>query len=332
MPYAFLNTNGDVLGLSSTDISLATYQTDFDPTATERIVGAPDGLITKYRAGKWGNPDWYSRKTSGDGTHIDDYSNIDVPPVYDLPLTPVEIKNAVFEQDGKQVIVPTPAPLHSYTWYTSKGDVLDPIARGEGTSARITYDASETGVKTVELVFAEAVYIHDGEFSWNPVAEFDGTDYFSIYIGFNATSITPNPGGTGNCTLVDGYIIIPAAGNGDYDVDLSAAVPIPDNSGPWVVNEKTEEIKVYTDDSSLNLYDKRIVLLLVAPDPIYLVRNVNLGSPRGIFEIDAYLVEWMSRHWKLGMEVSKTKSPASAVEINALAMLFRWSATSNGAV
>lgn len=244
---------------------------------------------------------------------------------------PVTIDGARFDSDGKQVIVPTPAPSGSYTWYTSKGDQLDPLSRGEGQLARITYDALETGVKTVELEFSEAVYIHDGEINWRGIADFDGTDHFSVYVKFGVSTVVPNGGGTGNCTLIDGYIIVPAGGAGDYDVDLVAACPIPSSAGPWVVNERTEEITVYVEDLELGKYDQRVVLLLVTPSPLYLVRNVSMGSPRGVFEIDAYLVEWLSKHWKLGMEVHKTLSPANPVEMNGIIMLFRWNATANGA-
>jgi hypothetical protein len=244
---------------------------------------------------------------------------------------PVTIEGSRFDSDGKQVIVPTPAPAGSFTWYTSAGDQLAPLKRGEGTPTRITFAAAETGMKTVELDFAEGVYIHDGEISWRGVDDFDGTDTFSVYVKFDQTNITPNGGGTGNCTLYNGYLILPMAGDGDYDVDLAAACPIPSSSdGQWVVNEKTEEITVYVDGQTLGKYDQRCVLLYgITPQNLYLIRNVSMGSPRGIFEIDAYLVEWMSKHWKLGMEVNKVKSPVAAVEMNGIIMLFRWKATTD---
>lgn len=248
---------------------------------------------------------------------------------------PVTIDGARFDPDGKQVIVPTPAPAGSFTWYTSHGDQLDPLARGGGPGAHITFNASETGTDNIEIQFAEAVYIHDGEINWNSPEDFDGTDSFSVYVKFceSSGSLTPNPGGTGNCTLIDGYLIVPAGGAGDYDVDLATACPIPSSQGPWVVDEKTEEITVYNASVGTGKYGQRIVLMAgYTPSPLYLVRNVAMGSPRGIFEIDAYLVEWVSRHWKVGLEVVKTKSPANAVEINGVIMLFRWNATVNGAV
>ena len=97
-----------------------------------------------------------------------------------------------------------------------------------------------------------------------------------------------------------------------------------------MVNEKTEIITVYVDGQILGKYDMRCVLLYnVTPQSLYLVRNVSMGSPRGIFEIDAYLVEWMSRHWKLGMEVNKVNSPTTTVEMNGVIMLFRWKATTD---
>jgi len=249
------------------------------------------------------------------------------------PATDVKIDGARIDRDGKQVIVPTPAPGGSFTWYTSKGDQLDPLKRGEGTPVRITFAATETGTKFIELEFAESVYVHDGEINWKNTDDFNGEDFFSVYIKFGSSDVTPNGSGTGNCTIIDGYIIYPMDGNGDYDVDLTAACPIPSSQGPWVVNERTEEITVYQEEQERGKYDRRIVLLYgVVPPPMYLVRNVTMGSPRGIFEIDAYLVEWVSHHWKMGMELVKVKEPVNEVEINGVIMLFRWDATTNGAV
>ena len=250
------------------------------------------------------------------------------------PATEVNLEGARFDKDGKQVIVPTPAPNGSFTWYTSRGDVLDPVGRGAGTEARITYAATETGIKTVELQFAESVYIHDGEINWKPIDEFDGTDYFSVYVKFcQSDDLTPNPG-AGNCNITNPPYIDPAPNNdGDYDIDLETACPIPSSSGPWLVNERTEEITVYDEEVGRGKYGTRCMLLTgYTPPPIYLVRNLSMGSPRGIFEIDAYLVEWLSHHWKLGMEVEKVKEPTVEVEINGILMLFRWSSTLNGAV
>ncbi len=204
------------------------------------------------------------------------------------------------------------------------------MARGEGEPARIIYNTAETGGKNVELSFAEAVYIHDGEINWRGIEDFDGTDYFSVCVKFGQTDVAVNPGGTGNCILHQGYLILPADSNGDHDVDLTAACPIPSSAGQWIINEKTEEITVYTDEQTLGKYDQRIVLMTgIIPPPLYLIRNVSMGSPRGIFEIDAYLVEWVSHHWKLRMEVTKVKSPTNPVEMNGVLMLFRWKTTTN---
>jgi len=248
-----------------------------------------------------------------------------------LPATasPVTIAGARFDSDGKQVIVPTPAPSGSYTWYTSQGDVLDPLARGEGQLARVTFAAAETGVKTVELVFSEAVYIHDGEINWRGIEDFDGTDHFSVYVKFGQSDdLTPNPG-AGNCNISAPFII-PANGDGDYDIDLDTACPIPSSQGQWIVSEKTEVITPYVEGQTMGKYDQRIVLMTgYTPPNMYLVRNLSMGSPRGIFEIDAYMVEWISKHWKLGMEVDKVKSPTNPVEMSGIIMLFRWHATTD---
>jgi hypothetical protein len=278
---------------------------------------------------------WFKDALSaGDQTILDGIvANHSGEPLPDA-AKPVTIDGARFDKDGKQVIVTTPADSGAFTWYTSRGDILPPaLARGEGTEARITYAASATGIEIVELQFAESVYVHDGEINWKSIDEFDGSDHFSVYVKFDQTDVVVNPGSTGNCNVIDGYLIIPAAGDGGWDVDLDAACPIPSSAGPWVVNERTEAITIYTEGQDLGKHGQRIVLMTgIIPPDLYLVRNVAMGSPRGVFEIDAYLVEWVSSHWKIGMEVNKVKSPNAEVEINGVIMLFRWNGTTNGAV
>ena len=80
MNYAFLNASGDVLGLSTSDISVEQAQSK-NPDISERIENAPEGLLLKTTVSS-SQPD-YSRKTSGDGTHIEDYTEVPgtIPPV-----------------------------------------------------------------------------------------------------------------------------------------------------------------------------------------------------------------------------------------------------------
>jgi len=253
---------------------------------------------------------------------------------------PVSIYQARYDSDSKQVMVITPAPRGSFTWYTSRGDVADPLERGAGEKALITISGGAApGVYTKELQFAGdgGVYIHDGEMAWRneagTVEGFGGEDEVSIYIKFPATTdFSENGGGTGNCNLypIGGpyNAIVPAAGDGGYDVDLDKAVPVPDSSGVWVVNEKTGVIQPYMGDTGD--FDVKCSLLDFTPPIFYLICKVGMVRSPGVFEIDAYLVEWVSRHWKICMDVDKKVVPSTRCQVGAWLMLFRWDATING--
>lgn len=73
----YLDASGDVLGVARemeghTPVSLAAFQ-EVEPTATERVPGAPMHLTHKGRAVFEG---WSHRRTSGDGTQLAHYSKI----------------------------------------------------------------------------------------------------------------------------------------------------------------------------------------------------------------------------------------------------------------
>lgn len=251
-----------------------------------------------------------------------------------VPLDPdpesVVISGARYDEDKKQVVVITPAPRGSYTWYTSFGDVTDPLNRGGGDPARITYTVSGTGTKNVHLNFSDGVYVHDGEINWRPVEEFSGEDTFSVYIDFPATTaITTNSGTTGNCDLFNiggpyNAIVPNPTMSGAYDVDLDEAVPVPDSSGSWYVNEKTGTIVA---GEGTGEFDRQCVLLDFQAPRMFLIRNLAMTSIRGLFEINAYLVEWISPRWEMYLEVDKNKIPEQEVEVTGTLMLFRWNAT-----
>ena len=118
-------------------------------------------------------------------------------------VLPVRDADARFDSDKKQVVVITPAPRGTFTWYTGCGDIKEPLQRGAGQEALIEIPANTpAGTHTVELDFAEdgGVYIHDGEIAWKNMATdtskgFGGKDKFSVYIKFPAT---PAPASTPN--------------------------------------------------------------------------------------------------------------------------------------
>jgi hypothetical protein len=238
--------------------------------------------------------------------------------------------------DGKLVVAQSPAPQGTYTWYTSAGDQASPLKRGGGQRVKIEFPDTDTVPKTrsVSVQFVEPVFLHDGEITWCDVDQFCADDEFSIYLEFPATAVVENATNEGNCNLVPigggANMIVPAAGDGTHDVDLDAAVPLPDSTnGTWTTDRRTGEITPGAPDGH-DPYELCTALLDVAADSIYLCRPIVMSSPRGIFEIDAYLVEWIGKNWKVTLEIVKGYQHTADCHVGGFMMLFRYNATESG--
>lgn len=74
---AYLNASGDVVALSTRTRTLAEAQ-GVNPDITTIVANPPSGLVSTYAHRVRGVPSYYHRKTSGDGTDISHYSQIDL--------------------------------------------------------------------------------------------------------------------------------------------------------------------------------------------------------------------------------------------------------------
>jgi hypothetical protein len=235
------------------------------------------------------------------------------------------------ERDKKPVMVTSPATEGTFTWLSSKGDNLTPTppssGRGEGQQLLLvwTADPGEPATKEVEIQFVEPVELHDGHVSWRGAWDFE--DLWGISVRMPATVVTPNATNTGNCNLFDtgqGFnLVLPAAGDGTHDVDLEQAVPVPDGYnaktgqgyGFWNVDQRwTEAITPNAEaQGEINLYD--------IPLEMFFCKNMDCGNPLGVWDLDAYKAEWVSKKWKLCFQV--TKLTPGAGKIGGFLMIFR---------
>lgn len=141
---------------------------------------------------------------------------------------PDEVKLASPEtSDGKPIFLPCLFPGNVYLYPTGAGDNVTNQTRGDGQAFVVKCSAEQD--YNVEFQFIDWVYLAGGGIKWKNGE--DG-DWVSLVIYAPATPVTPNGSGTGNCNLVDpgvgaAILIVPAAGNGAYDVDLEDAVPVP---------------------------------------------------------------------------------------------------------
>jgi len=127
--------------------------------------------------------------------------------------------------DGTPATLPCLFPTGVYLYLAGSGD--SDVARGAGTPFALSSDA--VGDTTLEWSYLDWVLIAGGGMSFKGA---EAGDYATMEVYAPATPVVPNAGGTGNCNLVDpgvgaAILIVPAAGNGAFDVDLAAAVPVP---------------------------------------------------------------------------------------------------------
>lgn len=127
--------------------------------------------------------------------------------------------------DGTPATLPCLFPNGVYLYLAGSGDST--TERGAGDPFVVSRDTS--GDSTAEWSYLDWVLIAGGGMSFKGA---EAGDYATMEIYAPATVVTPNGGGTGNCNLVDpgvgaAILIVPAAGDGAYDVDLDAAVPVP---------------------------------------------------------------------------------------------------------
>ena len=213
-------------------------------------------------------------------------------------------------RDNKSVVTIYPATEGWSSWFTSRGDNLSPPERGTGTPIDLEWTTIEPrGEKYCELQFIEPVEIHDGEAYYK--GDWSKSDLVNMSINVPGNTTIPNPGGTGNCNRIPtglGYdLIVPAYDgggnpNGAYDIDLSQAVPVPTapGSGQWDCNYESGVIAPPVTPS-----EAAWMLISVPAPPVYSIRNIALGSPLGLWDIDTYKVEWVHPRWVLKISVNK---------------------------
>lgn len=185
------------------------------------------------------------------------------------------------------------------------GAADDPtLGIGEGVDFILASDAA--GDATQEFGFNDAVWLGGG------AARYTGAllgDWMTFETFAPATPATPNALGTGNCNLVDPgvgapILIVPANGDGAYDVDLAQAVPVPaldaegaangyydwqnpTGTGRGTLNAGSPE------DSGFNLYAIQIGIAR------FVAKVQLLGSGIEDFNFPAIRPKRMLPHWKM---------------------------------
>lgn len=244
--------------------------------------------------------------------------------------TPMMSLDAPHELDKKPVMVMSPATEGWLTWICGAEDNSETGVRGGGRKYHLNFeDGYLPQTKVIDFCFIENVEIHDGQISWGPPEKWTYRDKFSLGVYMPATSTTFMPEGNGNCNIVneqgqpgqmDSYIIVPAAGDGYYYVDLDEAVPIPSTgTGFWSCDYETGDVSFSASPGQDNFH------LLAVPVQSWLMRNIMTSHPGGWFDIDVYKTEWFHKRWKMRWEVYK-ETPGDG-DISGWVLVFRKNTT-----
>jgi hypothetical protein len=223
--------------------------------------------------------------------------------------TPLFSLDGPREADKRPIFVNSPIPEGNMPWYCGAGD--DAVL-GRGLGSEWNLEFTGAGEQSIESGFLEPVWLHDGQLFYSPVEQWSHSDRFDFGVVMPATVATPNGGGTGNCNLVPtgmGFnVIVPAAGDGSHDIDLDQAVPVSaglDKNGYWDVDVRTGAVSPAANlgAADYQLYDIEI--------QAYFMRNMPMGNPLGVFDVEAYRSEWISDRWKFRMTVRRVSTTAA---------------------
>lgn len=133
--------------------------------------------------------------------------------------------------DRKKYVRSSAYSLGTRLYITGVGDHR---TNGLGKGPRFELEHDESGLSDWYPFFFNDWVELGGGGMWYKNGSFG--DYVTFRLYAPATAIVPNGGGVGNCNLHESGILLPAAGDGAYDVDLETAdafVPLMMTGGYW---------------------------------------------------------------------------------------------------
>jgi hypothetical protein len=218
--------------------------------------------------------------------------------------------------DGKPFVLPNSFPGEVLLNFTGCSDALSPATRFEGA----LFGVQQVGVgdtsQTIDLL--DGVFLAGGHIDW--VGGSWGCFVYFELVAPASTVKAPASPGTGNCNLVPtglGFnIIVPAAGNGAYDLD--APIPIPaftdetnQPNGYWSYSEpwvgKGTVSPGSPGASKYNLFDVPLELAHFA--------KIHLFRSEGQRDLIAPAIKpkWILPEWKMKVSVHNAGSGTLSV-------------------
>lgn len=207
--------------------------------------------------------------------------------------------------DGKLFVLPNSFPGDVLLNFSGASD-SDTLGRAGGTPFQL--QKAGLGSASLSATFLDGIFLAGGHLSWK-----NGSLGSCLTLRLNApasTVKTPASPGAGNCNLSPtgfGFnIIVPAAGNGQYDLD--SVIPIPayddetsEQNGFWGYSEPWVGKGVITPGSpgksKYNLFDVPLYLAVLC--------KINLLSDAGERDLIAPAIKpkWILPEWELKVTI-----------------------------
>jgi len=217
------------------------------------------------------------------------------------------------ESDGRSVVAAYPAYMGTQTQFTSRGDDIATGTPNVGPRLEFDFDgvAPPPQSRSISVQFVQPVQLADGAAIFS--GAWNARDTLSFEVLIDANTVVPNATNTGNCNLVPagGYnVIVPAAGNGAYDIDLATAKPLIPNidggTNPWWVN-------LYTGVISPSARGDGNAILIDVPQSILFINEATVGAADGHWDIEVYRAEYVHQSWMLRATVTKNTAGAGVL-------------------
>lgn len=189
----------------------------------------------------------------------------------------------VQETGDRPIFVPARFPKGVDPYITGVADKIDnPVARGGGDKLHFFWSVAPLSAEdqTKSFFFLDRVRVVAGGVVWKGAGmAASDCDLLNMWLDAPASVIAANGGSTGNANksvVPGGNIIVPAAGDGSWDIDLTpdlhseSPVPVPNltQTGFWDWDEPDEGLGTFTPNftqtGGYDLFDFEIPLVVWA--------------------------------------------------------------------
>lgn len=212
--------------------------------------------------------------------------------------------------DGKPFVLPNSFPGEVLLNFTGVSDKLNPVERFGGDLFGLT--KTGVGEETFTVDFLDGVFLAGGHINWDGGSW--GSAVYMELIAPATTTKSPAVANQGNCNKVPlgggVNLIVPAAGNGVYDLDVPVPIPAFDDetnaqNGYWNYSEPWIGKGVMSPCPTLPTPTGKYHLLDVEKELAHFTK-LHLFLPTGQRDMIAPAIKpkWILPEWKMKVVIS----------------------------